>query len=241
MKIIICDNKQEIGKKAAEIILNEIKRKPESVIGFATGSSPIPTYESLIDDFKKNKTDWTKVSTFNLDEYVGLNSDHPQSYRHFMNQTLFKHINLNLANTNVPSGVGDVDKNISDYESKISSMGGIDLQLLGIGINGHIAFNEPGTSFSSKTRIENLTDITIQANSRFFASMSEVPKTAITMGIGTIMKAKKIILVADGTNKAMAISQLVDGKYSPEWPCTALQKHKDFTLIIDRLAASKLK
>ncbi|WP_338971779.1 glucosamine-6-phosphate deaminase [Spiroplasma endosymbiont of Panorpa germanica] len=236
MKVIKVLNNKEVGKMTAEFILENIHSNPNIVLGLATGSTPESTYEYLIEDFKKNKTDWSKVKTFNLDEYVGLEPTHKKSYRYFMDEKLFTKVNINIKNTHVPNGINN--KSPEAYDKLIAENGGIDLQLLGIGTNGHIGFNEPGTSFDSMTSIVDLAQETIDVNSRFFASIDEVPKQAISMGLNSIMSAKKIVLIAIGKNKAEAIKQLVNGNISINWPCTVLKNHKDVTVIVDEEAAS---
>lgn len=242
MKLIILKNKTEIAQLLSKIIIDIIKFKPNAVLGLATGSSPIETYDLLISDAKNNKRDWSKVITFNLDEYVGLSPKHEKSYRYFMNQQLFSHIkSLKLENTYVPNGIGDLKQNVEDYEKLLKVKGPIDLQILGLGTNGHIAFNEPGTLASSKTHIVNLTKETINANKRFFSKVEDVPTKAVTMGIDTILQAKLIVLIVTGTNKAQAIRELIEGKVSPKYPCTFLQNHDNVTIIIDEEAATLLK
>lgn len=234
MKIII-DTKANLDKLASKEIISLVKEKPNAILGLATGSSPVGLYENLIADFKENKTSYENVVTFNLDEYVGLPINHEQSYHSFMYETLFKHLNINLDNTNFP----DLD-NPKSY-TKLLKQNQIDLQVLGIGSNGHIAFNEPGTSFNSTTQYVNLAESTLKDNARFFASIEEVPKTAVTMGLKDIMMAKKIILLAFGKNKASAINTLVNGKKSENCPATILQDHPNLTLYLDEDAASLLK
>lgn len=242
MKLIILKNKTEVAQLLSKIIIDIIKVKPNVVLGLATGSSPIETYELLIADAKNNKRDWSKVTTFNLDEYVGLSPEHEKSYRYFMNHQLFNHIkSLKLENTYVPSSIGNLEQNIADYEKLLKTKGPIDLQILGLGTNGHIAFNEPGTLASSKTHIVNLTKETIEANKRFFAKIEDVPTRAITMGIDTILQAKLIVLIATGINKTKVIRELIEGKVSAKYPCTFLQNHDDVTVIIDEEAATLLK
>ena len=242
MKLIILKDKTEVAQLLSKIIIDIIKIKPNAILGFATGSSPIETYDLLITDAKNNKRDWSKVVTFNLDEYVGLPPEHVKSYRYFMNHQLFNHIkSLNLENTYVPKGIGDLNQNVKEYEKLLKEKGPIDLQILGLGTNGHIAFNEPGTLASSKTHIVNLTKETIEVNKRFFSKVEDVPTKAVTMGIHTILQAKLIVLIATGTNKAQAIRELVEGKVSPDYPCTFLQNHNDVTIIIDEEAATLLK
>lgn len=234
MKIII-DKKETLEKLAAREIITLVNTKPNANLGLATGSSPVGLYENLIKDHKENKTNYLNVKTFNLDEYKGIPIDHEQSYHTFMYETLFKHLNINLANTNFP----DVE-NPKSYTLLLKD-NPIDLQVLGIGSNGHIAFNEPGTSFNSTTDYVDLAESTIKDNSRFFATIDDVPKQAVTMGLKDIMNAEKIILLAFGKNKAEAINRLVNGELGEDCPATILQGHKDLTLFVDHDAASLLK
>ncbi|AHI52538.1 glucosamine-6-phosphate deaminase [Spiroplasma culicicola] len=240
MNIIIVDNNQEVGSTTGEMILEKVRQNPNTILGLATGSSPISTYEYVVNKTEQENIDWSNVITFNLDEYKGLAPEHDQSYRYFMNEKLFDKINIKKENTFVPSGLIDTDEEANKYDDLIASKGGIDLQLLGIGTNGHIGFNEPGTSFDSITSIVDLTKSTIEANARFFASEADVPTQAISMGLNSIMQAKEIVLIAIGANKAEAIYELARGKFSPEWPCTILQNHPNVTLVLDQEAASKL-
>ncbi len=234
MKIII-NKKANLDKLAAQEIINLVNENPKAVLGLATGSSPIGLYEELIKDHKANKTNYKKVTTFNLDEYIGIPIDHEQSYHTFMYETLFKHLNINLKNTNFPK-----QDDPASY-TKLLEKKPVDLQILGIGSNGHIAFNEPGTSFDSTTQYVDLAESTIKDNSRFFDSIDDVPKRAVTMGLKDIMMAKKVILLAFGKNKAEAINTLVNGKKSEDCPATILQDHPNLTLYLDEDAASLLK
>lgn len=234
MKIII-NKKAKLDKLAAQEIINLVNENPKAVLGLATGSSPIGLYEELIKDHKTNKTNYKKVTTFNLDEYIGIPIDHEQSYHTFMYETLFKHLNINLKNTNFPK-----QDDPASY-TKLLEKKPVDLQILGIGSNGHIAFNEPGTSFDSTTQYVDLAESTIKDNSRFFDSIDDVPKRAVTMGLKDIMMAKKVILLAFGKNKAEAINTLVNGKKSEDCPATILQDHPNLTLYLDEDAASLLK
>lgn len=234
MKIII-NKKAKLDKLAAQEIINLVNENPKAVLGLATGSSPIGLYEELIKDHKANKTNYKKVTTFNLDEYIGIPIDHEQSYHTFMYETLFKHLNINLKNTNFPK-----QDDPASY-TKLLEKKPVDLQILGIGSNGHIAFNEPGTSFDSTTQYVDLAESTIKDNSRFFDSIDDVPKRAVTMGLKDIMMAKKVILLAFGKNKAEAINTLVNGEKSEDCPATILQDHPNLTLYLDEDAASLLK
>lgn len=241
MRLVVKRNYDEVSQVAAIEIMNLINKKPNCVLGLATGSTPIGTYKELIKYYKLNKIDFSEVTTFNLDEYRGIKGDHPQSYRYFMDNKLFNSININKKNTFIPNGIAkDMEKECKYYDNLIESKHGIDLQLLGIGNNGHIGFNEPGEFLYINTHLTNLTKDTIAANSRFFNSMEEVPTQAITMGIGSIMKAKKIILLASGKNKANIIKELFTEKLSTKVPASILHTHADCTIILDEEAACLL-
>lgn len=235
MKVIVEKNYDELSKRAAHILEEEIRNNPDIILGLATGSTPIGTYKELIKAYKERNLDFSKVSTFNLDEYIGLDGDHPNSYRYFMNNELFDHINIKKENTHIPNGRAQNPKDYCiEYDNDIENAGGIDIQILGIGTNGHIAFNEPAEELSAGTSIVQLTESTIRDNSRFFDSMDEVPKTAITMGIGSILKAKKIILLASGKNKAPIIQKLLeDNMVTTQLPASFLLLHPDVTIIVD--------
>ncbi|QQK07706.1 glucosamine-6-phosphate deaminase [Miniphocaeibacter halophilus] len=233
MKIIYTKNYDEMSKKACELVVKQINEKKNSILGLATGSTPLGLYEKLIKEYK-NGLDFSEISTYNLDEYIGLSEDNDQSYNYFMNENLFKHINVNKENINIPSGINNPEKEIDDYENKIRDIGGVDLQILGLGSNGHIAFNEPSEELNAKTSIVELTESTIKANSRFFEKESDVPTKAISMGIGTIFTAKKIIILISGKNKEQATDYLLNSnKISTNWPVSLLQLHQDTTVIID--------
>ncbi|AHB35990.1 glucosamine-6-phosphate deaminase [Spiroplasma apis] len=240
MKQLILKTTEEIGKTAGDIIITKITKKPDAILGLATGSSPLSTYKYLVERTKKNNIDWSNITTFNLDEYKGLSSDHEQSYRYFMNENLFKHVNIKMEQTHVPSGLINSNSEAATYDQEIQEAGGIDLQILGLGINGHIGFNEPGTSFDSITSVVDLQKSTIEANSRFFENIEEVPTQAISMGLKTIMKAKEILLIATGSSKANAVKHLVEGPVTTEWPCSILQQHPNVTLLLDEDSASLL-
>ncbi|WP_338983762.1 glucosamine-6-phosphate deaminase [Spiroplasma endosymbiont of Othius punctulatus] len=240
MKILKVKNEIEAGKLGSEIILDLVINKDKPVLGLATGSTPISTYNQIIERTNSEKIDWTNVTTFNLDEYKGLKPTDDQSYDFFMRKQLFDHINIKKENTNIPSGSISTNEEANKYDELIAAKGGIDLQLLGLGTNGHVGFNEPPADFNSLTSIVNLVESTIESNARFFAKKEDVPTQAISMGMKSIMSAKKILLIALGESKADAIAQLVNGKVDPSWPCTLLQNHKDVTIIIDEKAASKL-
>lgn len=240
MELIILDNEEQIGEEVGNIVLDLVKTNKTAVLGLATGSSPESTYKYIIKKSNEEKIDWSEIITFNLDEYKGLDGTNDQSYRYFMNTKLFDHININLKNTNVPSGHITTNEDAQKYDEDIKRKGGIDLQILGIGTNGHIGFNEPGSSFESLTSIVDLTPSTIASNSRYFANEADVPKQAISMGLKSIMNAKKIVLIAIGAAKAEAIKQLVEGQKSTNWPCTVLQDHNYITVVVDKAAASLL-
>lgn len=230
-----------ISKEGARIVAELVRKKPDCVLGFATGSSPLGMYQELIRMHREDGLDFSKVTTFNLDEYVGLPPEHEQSYHYFMWENLFKHINVGPRHVNIPHGMADdIEGHCVWYEEQIEKCGGIDLQLLGIGGNGHIAFNEPGSSLGSRTRIKTLTEKTRQDNACFFDSMDQVPKYAITMGIGTIMDARKLLMLASGKAKANAIKNTTEGPISAMVPATIVQMHRHATLLIDEAAASSL-
>ena len=232
MRIIKTNTYEEMSVLAANMIGGQVLLKPNCVLGLATGSSPIGTYKTLVENYEKGILDFSRVQTVNLDEYCGLSGDNPNSYRYFMNHHLFDHINIDKANTHVPNGNAvDLEAESIRYEKFIESIGGVDLQLLGIGHNGHIGFNEPTTYFPKDVHTVNLTESTINANSRLFERREDVPTQAITMGIGTIMKANKILLIA-GEDKTDIIEKSLYGKVTPEVPASVLQLHKDVTVII---------
>ena len=239
MKIII-DSPEKIAAIAAERYVTLLNKKPNAVLGLATGSTPLGLYAKLAELYNEKKISFDKVTSFNLDEYVGLDGNHDQSYLYFMNTNLFDKVNIRKNATFVPSGLGDVDANAKNYEEMIAAAGGIDLQLLGLGQNGHIGFNEPGTPLDSLTHKIELTANTREANARFFASLSDVPTHAISMGIKTVMNAKSIILIALGENKADAVAKSVNGKIDTMVPASVLQLHPDVTFYLDEAAASKL-
>ncbi len=240
MKVIITENYAEMSQKAAEIIMGIVKNNPKAVLGLATGSSPIGTYQLLAKDYKENGTSYSQVSTVNLDEYVGLTADHDQSYAYFMRDNLFNHIDIDLANTNLPSGVAaDLAAECDRYNALLENYKQ-DVQVLGLGSNGHIGFNEPGTPFDSVTHLVDLTENTIKDNSRLFASIDEVPRQALSMGIKNIMNAKSILVVVSGKNKAEAVRGMVKGEITPELPASVLQLHPFVTVICDKDAASLL-
>ncbi|QQY78882.1 glucosamine-6-phosphate deaminase [Keratinibaculum paraultunense] len=238
MKVIVKDDYEKMSKEAANMIKEEINKKPNIVLGLATGSTPVGMYKELIRMHKEEGLDFSKVTTFNLDEYVGLDENHPNSYHYFMKDIFFNHVNINMDNTFIPNGKAeDLERHCKEYDKLIEKKGGIDVQILGIGENGHIAFNEPDKELNVGTSVVNLTQSTIEANSRFFDSIDEVPTKAISMGIGTIMKAKKIILLANGKRKSEVIKKLLKGdKITTYLPASMLLLHSDVTVIVDKEA-----
>ena len=240
MKVIITENYEEMSQKAAEIIIDIVKNNPNAVLGLATGSSPIGAYQAIAKDHRENGTSYKGVTTVNLDEYVGLTPDHDQSYAYFMYENLFKHIDIDLANTNLPRGsAADLEKECDRYNALLETYKQ-DVQVLGLGSNGHIAFNEPGTPFGSVTRKVSLTESTIKDNSRLFNSIDEVPRFALSMGIKNIMNAKSIVMVVSGKNKAKAVKGMVKGEITESLPASVLQLHPCVTIICDKDAASEL-
>ena len=241
IKVIICQDKQEVAREGAKIFAKDIKEKPGIALGLATGGTPVGMYKELIRMHKEEGLDFSRVRSFNLDEYVGLSGDHPQSYRYFMDDNLFNHINIDKEKTHVPSGIAeDILTSCQKYEEDIKTQGGVDLQLLGIGSNGHIAFNEPGSPSESRTREVGLTEKTIKDNARFFENESEVPQKAVTMGITTILEAKKIVLLATGGNKAEVVAKAIKSPATVEVPASFLQNHPNCVFIIDKEVASGL-
>ncbi len=242
MLVIIKKDYEKLSKEAAKLVADRLKKKPNLVLGLATGSTPLGLYKELIRMHKYEGLDFSKVTTFNLDEYIGLPPSHDQSYHYFMQNNFFKHVNIDPRYIHVPHGMTkDVDHFCTWYEDRIKYFGGIDLQVLGIGANGHIAFNEPGSSLGSMTRIKTLAPNTLKDNKRFFKSAEEVPKYAITMGVGTIMYAKELLLVAGGKSKAKAIHEAVEGPITAMCPASIIQMHKEAFVIVDKDASSKLK
>lgn len=239
MKVIVVENYEEVSAKAFEVMHELVAAKPNAVLGLATGSSPIGLYENMIKDHKENGTSYAACQSFNLDEYVGIDRNHEQSYYTFMHENLFNGIDIKEENVHLP--YGNTKEDCEAYEHSMENVT-VDIQVLGIGSNGHIGFNEPGTSFDEETHIVTLKEGTRQDNARFFENdINKVPTHAITMGIATIMKAKKILLVATGANKADAVSAMIDGPVSVDCPASVLQNHNDVVVIVDKAAASKLK
>lgn len=239
MKIYCFNTKEEAGAAAALSIATTVKNKPDAVLGLATGSSPIPTYNSLVELYQKGELSFAQVKTANLDEYVGLHKNHPMSYAYFMRENLFDRVDVREENTNIPSGVSaDPLAECARYDALIDELGGMDVQVLGIGHNGHIGFNEPDSVFPDGTQLVSLTESTISANARFFDSESDVPRQAISMGIGTIMKAKRHIMLANGKDKATILEKAFFGEVTPSVPASILQTADDVELYADRDALS---
>jgi glucosamine-6-phosphate deaminase len=241
LRVIIEKTAQDVARRAGRIVAELVRRKPNCVLGLATGSTPLATYAELIRIHREGGLDFSQVTSFNLDEYVGLGSTHPQSYRSFMQKNLFDHINIDPARTHVPDGRAlDFEAHCRQYEQRIKDAGGIDLQILGVGSDGHIAFNEPGSSLGSRTRLKTLTSKTVVDNARFFGSLEQVPKLAITMGVGTILESRRCLLLALGTHKADAIRNTIEGPVTAQVTASALQLHRDVTVILDEEAGGWL-
>lgn len=241
MKIIVKESYEDLSKEAARIIKREMQKKPNLVLGLATGSTPIGLYKELI-RIHKDGLSFSQITTFNLDEYFGLDSRHPQSYHFYMQKNLFDHIDVKPENIHIPDGkIEDVKRYCAEYEETIKRVGGIDLQILGIGSNGHIGFNEPGSPFASRTHLAKLAESTIEDNVRFFEKKGDVPRFAITMGLQTIFEAKKIILLASGQNKANAVVKSAERPITSQVPASILQKHSNSVFLLDKAAASQLK
>jgi len=241
MQIVILENAEAVAVHGAKVFIQKLQKKPKAIFGLATGSTPLALYKKLIAANQNKTVSFSEATSFNLDEYLGLPGEHPQSYRHFMQEHLFNHIDIRGDNTHVPPG--DAENPIQackEYDELIAQKGGIDIQLLGIGRNGHIGFNEPSSGLSSRTRVKTLTPATIADNARFFAEDEFQPHLSITMGIGTIMDSRKVLLLATGSSKADAIYATVEGPLSASCPASALQMHQDVMLIIDKAAAEKL-
>jgi glucosamine-6-phosphate deaminase len=242
MEVIIKKTYEEVSKEAGKIFKAALKKKPDLVLGLATGTTPLGLYKEMIRMHKEEKLDFSKVRTFNLDEYLGLAGDHVQSYRYFMDVNLFNHINIDKKNTHVPDGKAkDPVRFCEKYEQAIKDVGGVDVQVLGIGRDGHIGFNEPGSSLGSRTRVKTLTKETIEDNGRLFKNESEVPHYAITMGVGTVMDAKMCLLLANGWKKARPMADMIEGGVSQQCTASVLQLHRDVVVIIDEEAAWELR
>ncbi len=239
MDIIKVKDYEEMSKTAADYIMNKVRRNPEMKLGLATGGTPVGTYKHLIQDHQEHGTSYRKVTGFNLDEYIGLSGENPNSYRYFMNSVLFDHLDICKENTYIPSGVAkDMQKECLSYEDLLKNKGGIDLQILGIGSNGHIGFNEPGTPFSSKTHIVDLAPSTRLANARFFTKPEDVPSQAITMGISSIMQSREILLLVSGEAKSDALEKLLNGGANEQFPASVLKEHHNVRIIADEAALS---
>ncbi len=241
MKVIVVDNYEEMSRVAAEIVADVVKKTPHPVLGLATGSTPIGMYNILADYFREKQLSFANASSVNLDEYVGLGASSDQSYVYFMAHNFFDKIDIDRANTHIPNGLAtDLPKECARYTEFVRKHPQ-DIQILGIGSNGHIGFNEPNTPFDSHTHVVKLADSTVKDNSRLFANIDEVPRSALTMGIGDIMQAKKILLLASGANKAKAVAALVNGEVTEEVPASILQRHPDCVVIVDNAAAELIK
>lgn len=241
MKIYSAPDYQGMSRKAADILSAQIILKPDSVLGLATGSSPVGMYKQLVEWYNQGTLDFSQIRTVNLDEYRGLAPTHDQSYRYFMQSNLFDHVNVKPENTNVPNGLAeDAEAECARYNEVIDSLGGADIQVLGLGHNGHIGFNEPADVFVPGTHVVDLTDTTIDANARFFATRDDVPRQALTMGVGNIMQAKRILIVVSGADKANAVKAAFFGPITPQVPASILQLHPNVTLVADEAALSKL-
>jgi glucosamine-6-phosphate deaminase len=239
MRIIVEKDYQAMSKKAALMVASQITLKPDSNLGLATGGTPLAMYNNLIELYREDEIDFSEVQSFNLDEYCGLQADHPNSYHYYMNNNFFKEINIKKENIHIPDGnAEDFDKECRDYETFIKKARGIDLQILGIGSNGHIGFNEPAENLNVATEVVNLTEETIEANSRYFDSKDEVPKKAISMGMATILKADRIVLLVSGKSKAEAVKSTISGKISTHIPASLLQTHPEITILLDQEAAA---
>lgn len=237
MKLITVKNYDELSKQAATYLIKKVQINPKMTLGLATGSTPEGMYSYIVKDHQENETTYRNIVTFNLDEYVGLDENDKNSYHYFMNDHLFNHLDINKANIYIPNGnVDNSEKECNEYEASIKAHGGIDLQLLGIGSNGHIGFNEPGSPFDSRTRIVTLTEKTRSDNARFFDKLEDVPTHAITMGMGTILESKEILMLISGEGKRDAMKKLLSGKVSEDFPASALHKHKNVTVIADEAA-----
>jgi len=241
MLVEVVDDYETLSDRAAAAVIEQIRKKPDSTIGFATGGTPTGLYERLIEAHEARGLDFSKLTTFNLDEYVGLPPEHSQSYAHYMWSNLFDHVNVTPSRVHIPHGMADdVDEHCRWYERRIEEAGGIDLQILGIGANGHIAFNEPGSSLGSRTRIKTLTSKTVEDNARYFDDPDMVPEYAITMGVGTIMESEEVLLLASGERKAAAMKKTLEGPLTAMVPASMVQMHRFAHVVIDEDAASEL-
>ena len=240
MRLILCENYEEMSKQAAKLVASQITLKPDSILGLATGSTPIGLYDNLIEMNKNGEIDFSEITSFNLDEYYPIKRDNDQSYYYFMNEHLFSKVNINKENTHIPNGEAeDPEAECKAYEKQINAAGGVDLQILGIGQNGHIGFNEPADTLCVATHVTDLTPSTIKANARFFASEAEVPTRALTMGMGTILRAKKILIMANGAAKRDAVATMLAGGLTTACPASLLNLHADVTLVCDGAALGR--
>ena len=240
MRIIVCNDYEEMSKQAAKLVASQITLKPDSILGLATGSTPIGLYDNLIEMNKNGEIDFSEITSFNLDEYYPIKRDNDQSYYYFMNEHLFSKVNINKENTHIPNGEAeDPEAECKAYEKQINAAGGVDLQILGIGQNGHIGFNEPADTLCVATHVTDLTPSTIKANARFFASEAEVPTRALTMGMGTILRAKKILIMANGAAKRDAVATMLAGGLTTACPASLLNLHADVTLVCDGAALGR--
>ena len=243
MLVVLKSNYEELSLEAARIVANSVRQNPSLRLGLATGSTTIGVYRELVRLHREESLDFSRVITFNLDEYLGISPDHAQSFHHFMSEHFFWHVNLDARNIHIPDGAisGDYEKYCAGYEAAIQSAGGIDLQILGIGRNGHIGFNEPASSFASKTRLKVLSKATVEDNRKFFGAGETVPRLAITMGIGTILASRRVLMLATGAAKAGAVANAIEGPITASVTASALQLHADATAIVDEEAATQLK
>ena len=240
MEVIVKKNYEEMSKAAATLFAAEIMENPKTILGMATGSTPVGLYKELVKMYEAGDLDFSQVTTFNLDEYIGLAPEHDQSYHYFMHDHFFDHVNIDPSRINLPNGMEpDEKKECARYDAVLRSVGDVDIQLLGIGRNGHIGFNEPDEYFSKGTHCVNLTESTIEANKRFFASADDVPRQAYTMGVQTIMLARRIVLVVSGENKAETVREAFFGPVTPQVPASILQLHTDVSIVADEAALSK--
>jgi len=238
MKILVCKDYEELSRKSAEIVVSQVNQKKDSVLGLATGGTPVGMYQELVKSYREGKVDFGKVITFNLDEYYGVDPTNVNSYHYYMNTNFFDHVNIDRKNINIPNGMSkDIEKECREYDEKIQSLGGIDLQILGDGLNGHIGFNEPAKELMSTTHITDLTKETINANARFFEDISQVPTKAITVGMATILRSKKIVVLINGKNKSKIFEKIIGKKITTQIPATLLQLHPDVTIVVDEQAA----
>lgn len=242
MKVLILPSRDAAINRAADLIVTHVAKRPQAVLGLATGGTMVPLYQRLVERYVAGDVSFSDVTTFNLDEYVGIAPDHACSYHTYMRDVFFNHINIDMQKTYLPNGIAsDLHQEAADYEAKISASGGISLQLLGIGKNGHIGFNEPTSSLSSRTRVKTLTENTRLANRQYFSSDEEMPRYALTMGIGTILASQECLLLATGLDKAAVVAEMIEGHIAAMCPATALQMHADTTVVVDAEAASKLR